>query len=91
MLNDEIENDCIKRIKKINGQILGIEKMINEKRYCIDIVFQIKAVKAALHKISAMILKNHIETCVLSSFNTADEKDKKKKINELIDIFNIDY
>lgn len=87
MLTDKIQNDTISRLKKIEGQIRGLQRMIEDKKYCIDILFQFSAVSGALNKVSQAILKNHIETCVAETIASSAQEDKDKKIKELVDIF----
>ncbi len=82
MLNDKSKQDIFTRFKKIEGQIRGIEKMVDEKRYCIDILNQIAAVRRALDGVGMVIMKRHVETCV----SHAIKQDKGKPvIDELID------
>lgn len=87
VINDKIEKQTITRLKKIEGQVKGIQKMIEEHRYCIDVVMQIGAAESALHKVSEIILKNHLETCVLKAFRSKDIEERKQKINELIEVY----
>lgn len=73
--------EILPRLKKIEGQVKGIMKMIDEEKYCIDIINQISAVKGALHKAEMIILKNHINGCIT---NAIKEKDAEEKIEELM-------
>ncbi len=88
MIDEKLEKEAIGRLKRIEGQVAGIQKMIGERRYCMDIVNQISAVEAALHKVSAMVLRNHMETCVLSAFRSTDKSEVKVKIDELMRVYN---
>jgi len=87
MKKDSIEKKTVSRLKKIEGQIKGIQKMIKERRYCIDVVMQIEAAESALHKVSEIILKNHLETCVLKAFRSKDMDERRQKVNELMDVY----
>jgi len=87
MINEKLIKDIIPRIKKIKGQIDGIERMINEKRYCIEILQQIYAIIGGLKAIVLMILKNHIETCVREAMTSRNKKEIDTKVDELIDIY----
>jgi DNA-binding FrmR family transcriptional regulator len=87
MLDDGNRSDGLKRLRRIEGQVAGIQKMIEERRYCMDIVNQISAVEAALHKVAAIVLRNHMETCVLSAFRSTDTGDAEQKINELMRVY----
>lgn len=87
MLDGKVEGDTLKRLRRIEGQVVGVQKMIKERRYCMDIVNQISAVEAALHKVSNIVLRNHIETCVLSAFRSMDTDDVTRKVDELMRVY----
>jgi DNA-binding FrmR family transcriptional regulator len=88
MIDDTLEKDALGRLKRIEGQVAGIRRMIGDRRYCMDIVNQISAVEAALHKVSALVLRNHMQTCVLSAFRSTDNSDVTSKIDELMRVYN---
>ena len=71
----------IPRLNRAIGQLEGIKKMIEDKRYCPDIIIQLKAVRSAIKRIESNILKTHLEECVASSFS--DKKDAREKIDEI--------
>ncbi len=82
MIDEETKRDALGRLRRIAGQIGGIERMVNKERYCIDIVNQITAVKRALDQTALIIMKKHIETCV----SEAIKRDNSQvKIDELLD------
>ena len=64
MLNDISKKEALLRLKRIEGQIRGLEKMVDEKRYCIDILNQIAAVRRALDGVGMVLMRRHVETCV---------------------------
>lgn len=72
------------RLKKIEGQIRGIQKMIEEKKYCIDILTQLSAVVGAIGKVEENILLRHLEGCVYQSFSKGSHRDREEKIREII-------
>lgn len=74
----------IKRLKKIEGQIKGIIRMIENKRYCIDILTQTKAAGAALKKVEQNILEGHLKSCVKDSILGQKEEDVQEKIEEIM-------
>jgi len=76
----------LKRISRVRGQINGIERMIIEKRYCPDIMTQLKAARAALSAIESEIFKSHLRGCVKQAFNAVDELDCERKIDEIVKI-----
>ncbi len=75
------------RLKKISGQISGIQRMIDEKRYCIDILQQLSAAKSAINSLQANILETHISHCVKESFKLKSEEEIEQKAAELKEIF----
>ena len=79
-------SENLPRLNRISGQIDGLKKMIEEERYCLDIVNQIKAVRSALKSVEKNILQKHIKHCVAASFK-ASKTEQEQKINELISLF----
>ena len=75
------------RLGRIEGQVRGISRMVEEDRYCIDILHQIQAVKAALSKAEDEILKNHASHCVAEAIASGDESEQQVKFSELVDLF----
>ena len=74
------------RLSRIEGQIRGISKMLEEGRYCIDIVTQISAVRAALRRVEEEVLKEHVAHCVEHAIKSGDKADQRQKIAELMDV-----
>ena len=72
------------RLRRMRGQIDGIEKMINDRRYCPDILIQIKAATAALRTIELSILERHLEHCLAQAIREGNTGDAKKKIDEIV-------
>ncbi|HXG31000.1 MAG TPA: metal-sensitive transcriptional regulator [Thermodesulfobacteriota bacterium] len=77
----------LRRLKSIEGHIRGIQKMVEDDRYCIDIIKQILAVKSAVDKVSAMILKGHLENCVTTAIRSNKQAERERVITEIIDVF----
>ncbi len=75
------------RLRRISGQIDGIKKMIEEKRYCTDILNQTKAVRAALKALEVSILEKHLGHCVAGAFESKSKAESQKKMNELLEFF----
>ncbi|MBN2482832.1 MAG: metal-sensitive transcriptional regulator [Candidatus Omnitrophica bacterium] len=73
-------------LRRIEGQVKGVQRMIEKEEYCIDIVNQIHASINALYRVAEKILHTHIESCVVDTFRGKAEKNKKKKIEELIGV-----
>ncbi len=77
----------LNRLKRIEGQVRGVGQMVAEERYCIDILHQVQAVKAALSKAESEILKDHAACCVSEAIASGDTTEQRVKFNELIDLF----
>ena len=77
----ETKDDILKRLRRIEGQVKGIQKMIEEDQYCVDILTQVAAVRAAIHKVGGLILEKHSMTCIE---NTVSATDKGKALGELV-------
>jgi len=75
------------RLRRVAGQIEGIQRMVEEDRYCVDVLHQISAARAALAKVSKLLLESHINTCVRSAFDSDDHRDREAKVEELLGIF----
>ncbi len=75
------------RLKSIEGHIRGIQRMVDEDAYCIDIMKQIKAVQSALERVNALTLENHLNTCVITSIRSEDEAERERTVNEILDVF----
>jgi len=75
------------RLKRIAGQVAGIQRMLNEDRYCVDVLLQITAVQAALMETGRVILAGHIETCLTQALRSRDQQERRKKIDELMNVF----
>ena len=83
-----MENDKIlRRMKTIEGHMRGIIRMVEEDAYCIDVIRQIQAVDAALNKVSAQILDDHLNSCVITAIKGDDPKEREKVIKEITEVF----
>ena len=76
----------IVRLNRIEGQIRGINKMITEDRYCVDILTQIRSASSALAKVQENIFKGHLESCVRGSLTGDDPQDREAKIDEMLEV-----
>tara|TARA_B100000767_G_C19525159_1_gene434173 strand:+ start:343 stop:627 length:285 start_codon:yes stop_codon:yes gene_type:complete len=77
----------IPRINKLIGQLNGIKKMIEDKRYCPEIITQLKAVSSACKSVEIIMLQKHLETCVMEAFHSKDKKGQNEKIQELTNLY----
>ena len=78
----------VKRLKRIEGQVKGIQKMVDEERYCVDILIQISAIRSAINKVGTIILENHIKGCVSQSLKNDDVEATANMIDELMSTIN---
>ena len=75
------------RLARVEGQVRGVARMIQDDRYCVDVMIQIAAVRAALKKIEEAVLRDHLESCVVNAMEGADATERQQKIAELVDLF----
>jgi CsoR family transcriptional regulator, copper-sensing transcriptional repressor len=85
-MRNDIKASCKKRLNRIEGQVRGLAKMVDEDRYCIDIVTQISAVRTALRRVEEEILRDHVAHCVEHAINSGDKADQRRKIAELMEV-----
>lgn len=78
--------DKLNRLNRIEGQVRGIASMVEEDRYCMDILTQMQAVKSALSKVEDQILKDHAACCVAEAISSGDETEQKEKFDELVEL-----
>jgi DNA-binding FrmR family transcriptional regulator len=74
------------RLSRIEGQVRGVARMIEEDRYCIDVLTQLRALRAALDKVEQEVLSHHLEHCVTDAFAAGNERERRTKVDELIKI-----
>jgi CsoR family transcriptional regulator, copper-sensing transcriptional repressor len=84
-MNDATRTAVASRLKRIEGQVGGVLRMVDEDRYCVDILTQITAVRAALHKVEGEILKDHVAHCVADAFAAGDPVEQRHKVDELVE------
>jgi len=87
VLTDQTQADVLRRLKKVEGQVAGLRRMVEEGKYCIDVLQQVAAVHGALTQASKLIIGSHLKTCVKSALESGDEERGAKVIGELEDMF----
>ena len=80
------KTSAVKRLSRIEGQVRGLARMVEDDRYCIDIVTQIAAVRAALRRAEEEILREHVSHCVAHAIASGDKSDQRRKVAELMDV-----
>jgi DNA-binding FrmR family transcriptional regulator len=83
-MRKDIKASVQKRLSRIEGQVRGLSKMVEEDRYCIDVVTQIAAVRAALRRVEEEVLRDHVAHCVEHAIASGDKADQREKIAELM-------
>lgn len=86
-VTDDTREQARQRLRRIAGQVAGIERMIEEDRYCVDVLLQVAAVRAALDRVGKLLLRSHVETCVADAFASGREGDREEKVAELMEVF----
>jgi CsoR family transcriptional regulator, copper-sensing transcriptional repressor len=79
--------NTIRRLKTIEGHLRGVIRMVEEDTYCIDVIRQIQAVEAALNKVSAKILEDHLNSCVITAVQGNDPKERERVLKEITEVF----
>jgi len=79
--------EALRRLKTIEGHLRGIQRMIEENTYCIDVIRQIQAVQAALNKLSSMILAEHLNSCVITAIQGENTLERERVLREITDVF----
>ncbi|MDE2580949.1 MAG: metal-sensitive transcriptional regulator [Rhodospirillales bacterium] len=84
-MQKETKRAVAARLRRIEGQVGGLLRMVEQDRYCVDVLTQIAAVRAALHKVEEQILHDHVGHCVAAAFASGDITDQRNKVDELVD------
>ncbi len=82
-----MKDACLKRLSRIEGQVRGLAKMVEDDRYCIDVVTQLSAVRAALRRVEEEVLRDHVAHCVEHAIASGNAADQRRKVAELMDVF----
>ena len=83
------KQQCSDRLKRVEGQVRGIARMVDEERYCIDILTQIRAVQAALRGVEDIVLQDHVEHCVEGAIASGNGDDQRRKVQELLTVLTL--
>ena len=85
--NDEAKGRARGRLRRIEGQVQGLQRMIDSDADCVDVLLQISAVQGALEQVRKLLLGRHIESCVADAIRSGSRGDRQQKIDELLDVF----
>ncbi len=86
MMSEETKKKVETRLKKAQGQVAGVRKMVEEDRYCVDVLLQIAAARAALERVGQIVLHSHVETCVTRAVASRNKREIGQKLDELMDV-----
>jgi CsoR family transcriptional regulator, copper-sensing transcriptional repressor len=86
-MDDDHRMAVVKRLRSIAGHVNGIERMVSEDAYCIDVIKQVQAVQAALNKVNDLILENHLNTCVIEAVRGDNKKERERVLEEIVGVF----
>ena len=87
MLNEETKTKVRGRLRRIEGQVQGLQRMIDHDAYCVDVLLQISAVQGALEQVQKLLLGRHIESCVTDALRSGSKSERQQKVDELLEVF----
>jgi len=85
-MQEATKTSCRKRLSRVEGQVRGLARMVEQDRYCIDIVTQLSAVRAALGRVEEEILRDHVAHCVEGAIRSGNAAERRRKVSELMDV-----
>jgi DNA-binding FrmR family transcriptional regulator len=85
-MHKDAKSSCLKRLGRIEGQVRGISRMVEENRYCIDVITQISAVRAALRRVEEEVLRDHVAHCVEEAIASGNASEQRRKVAELMEV-----
>ncbi|OQA46521.1 MAG: Copper-sensing transcriptional repressor CsoR [Chloroflexi bacterium ADurb.Bin325] len=88
-MNDQTKAGVIRRLQSVEGHVRGIQRMVEDDKYCIDVIKQIGAVQAALGKVQEIVLDQHLHSCVTTAIRGDDAERREAVIGEILGVFNI--
>jgi CsoR family transcriptional regulator, copper-sensing transcriptional repressor len=87
VIDAETKGKALGRLRRIEGQVQGLQRMIDGEAYCVDVLHQISAVQGALEQVQKLLLGRHIESCVADAMRSGSKGDRRRKLDELLDVF----
>jgi DNA-binding FrmR family transcriptional regulator len=85
-MQTDTKTECAARLGRIEGQVRGIGRMIDEDRYCIDVLTQLRAVRAALRRVEDLVLSDHVAHCIEGAITSGDGMEQRRKVQELLEV-----
>ena len=87
MMEADTKAKILGRLRRIEGQVQGIHRMVEEDKYCVDILLQLAAVQGAVEQAQKLLLSQHIESCVAEAIRSGNTRERQKKVGELLEVF----
>jgi DNA-binding FrmR family transcriptional regulator len=87
MMDADTKRKAFLRLRRIEGQVQGVQRMLEDDKYCVDVLMQIAAIQGALEQVSKIVMTRHIESCVVDSLRPGSERERARKIEELFRVF----
>ena len=85
-MQSDVKESCTARLRRIEGQVRGLVRMVEDDRYCIDVITQVQAVRAALKRVEEEVLRDHVAHCVEHAIQSGDSREQRKKVAELMHV-----
>jgi CsoR family transcriptional regulator, copper-sensing transcriptional repressor len=85
-MDTQAKAKTLARLRRIEGQVQGIQRMVDEDKQCVDIVLQLTAVQGAVEQVKKLLLGQHLESCVLEAVRSGNVRDRQRKMEELVDV-----
>jgi len=86
-MNAQTKDQVLSRLKSIEGHVRGIQRMVNDDNYCIDVISQVQAVQKALDRVNSLLLDNHLNSCVITAVRSDDSQERERVMGELLHVF----
>jgi DNA-binding FrmR family transcriptional regulator len=86
VIDEETKRKAMARLNRIEGQVQGVSRMVEQEKYCIDILLQLSAIQGALEQVRKILLGRHVESCVADAMASGRAGDRQKKIEELLEV-----
>jgi DNA-binding FrmR family transcriptional regulator len=87
MIDETTKGKALGRLRRIEGQVQGLQRMIGNDEYCVDILLQVSAVQGALEQVQKLLLGRHIESCVADALRSGSKSERQQKVDELLEVF----
>ena len=86
-MNAQTKDQVLSRLKSIEGHVRGIQRMVNDDNYCIDVISQVQAVQKALDRVNSLLLDNHLNSCVITAVRSDDSQERERVMGGLLHVF----